>query len=437
MALSKMPLVDDRLLSREKLELQQDQAVDDILEAAFGILPQFRRRLRPFVEIGLDCCELGASVTRSLLSAEARHLAGKRCQDGALELRLRTDSEEPEAEAESDADAVHFLLPLVRRRLRCRLEGLMEGLGELADDLGMDRLQAIRTCTTLGALLIPGATAGGAALGSLTAWGSGGLQALLHLCNFDLPTKAVVGASALFYIAGFFLFYNRHPEMQCRTMQKTAAMTCLFALLGDVGVAYMDQFGVPHCIEDVMELVGEPTLTVKLLPSLVCLPLAIANVGYISGKSAGQMKTCMALGVLGAAGSIAAFVSQRFQHQSLLLLGSAGFTLTAVTLLGELQNEAALLSILNRRRSMVSADLLSFAWTCIPMVQGLGALHVLNANLEMKLIEVLTATMLLGTHHIALRSSHAVEKAVDAIEKNTRRNAEAAREPLNEADIRP
>lgn len=435
MALSKMPLLDDQLLlRRQKLQLQQDQAVDEMLEAAFGDLPAFRRRLRPFVEIGLDCCELGASLTRSLLSVEARHPTVKRWQDGALELQPYSELEEPEAEAE--ADAALFSLSLVRRRLRCRLEGLVEGLAELADDLGMDRLQVIRSCIMLGALLIPGASVGGAALGSLTALGSSGgsLQVLFEFSGFDLPTKGVVVGSVLLYGAGMWLLSARHPETQCRTMQTTAAATAFVAMLGEIGLLYLNHFGVP---EEVVLHVAKPILAAKLLPCVVCLPLVLGNVGYISGKPMNKMKTCMSLGILGSVGSIGACVANTFQHQCLLLLGSAGFTLTAVTLLGELPNEAALLSNLNKQRSMVSADLLSFAWTGIPLVQGLGVLHIVNENLELKLLELLLATMFLGTHHIALRSSMAVEKAIEVVEKEPRRNGEAPvqREPLNEADI--
>lgn len=435
MALSKMPLLDDQLLLREKLELEQDKAIDEMLEAAFGDLPAFRRKLRPLVEIGLDCCELGASLTRSLLSIEARHPAVKRWQGGPLELQPYAEFDEPEAEAEDDAAL--FSLPLVRRRLRCRLEGLMLGLAELADDLGMDRLQVIRSCTMLGALLIPGASVGGAALGSLTALGSSGgsLQVLLQLGGFDIPTKGVVAGSVLFYAVGMWLLYNRHPETQCRTMQNAAAATALVAMLGELGLFCLNQFGVP---EEVALHVAKPILAAKLLPCVVCLPLVLGNVGYISGKPMGKMKTCISLAILGSAGAIGSCVANTFQHQCLLLLGSAGFTLTAVTLLGELPNEAAMLSTVNKRRSMVSADLLSFAWTGIPLVQGMGILNIVNENLELKLLELLLATMFMGTHHITLRSSTAVEKAIEVVEKEPRRNnaeAPGQREPLNEADI--
>lgn len=420
MALLKMRSVDDRLLLLEKLELQQDQVVDEMLEAAFGALPAFRRGLWSLVEIGLDCCELGATVTRSLFSVEAGHLDAKRCWDGAAGLWPCAEPVEPEAEAEATDDAAFFLLPLGQRRLRCRLQGLMDGLAELADDLGMDRLQVVQTCTMLGAVLIPGASAGRAALGSLTAWGSGGsFQVLLQLCNLDMPTQVVVGAGALIYCMGFVVLHSRYPDMGGKTMQRNAARTCLLALLGNISVLDIDFFGAPEFLKHVVELSAQPILALTLLPCVVCVPLAMANVGYISGKTVGQIKTCMSLGVLSSVGSIGACVARDFSHQGLMLLGSTGFTLAAVTLLGDLQNEAGVLSALNKRRSMVSADLLSFTLTCIPIVQGLGVFHIINTNLEIKLLQTITATMLVGTHYITLRSAHAVQKAVDANERSS------------------
>mmetsp|Transcript_91848 Transcript_91848/g.163479 ORF Transcript_91848/g.163479 Transcript_91848/m.163479 type:complete len:422 (-) Transcript_91848:120-1385(-) len=403
---------------QSKMDLQ-DQVIDELLsDISYSTL---RRGLRPWVELGLDAREAGEDLIQSLscLVRSKGHHQRWRSSGGSSSSNSEPDSENDEASGES-----------IPRGLPDRLAGVLEALVELGAELGLKPSQVKR-------LVLPAAItvflcSGGGAAGFATAVGTGGsFKVFLGLGGLDISTKAVYAGAAVVFAVASYSFLDRHPELRDRTVQRTAAIAMAVGCLGYAGIIATGHMPLP---KEVLDLVAQPDLIIRWLPDLINVPLVVINVGRIAGRGPSQMLSCVTTGVmstLAAVGSAAAVVPL---HQWGCLLASAGFMLTTVTVLGELPHEAGQISALNRRRALVSSDLLSFTWSCMPFVQALGLAGAITMSAELKMLTAIDVLMVLGTSHIVMRSNLALQSMAEHFEKEqrterARRGEEPQREP--------
>lgn len=273
------------------------------------------------------------------------------------------------------------------------LRRVLRPFKELLDDAGVEAPLAICMATAPSASLVLGG------------------KIAVSLCGLSLHTKAVYAVLGAVMAGGTIHLWRRYPTEADRTVPRRSAVA--LAICGSFHLLMASGYGLPSSLTAHL---ANPELVQHFLADVFVMPLVVANVGYLAGQRAENMRSTL-LFTTAATLSFAGAAAATSHSLPMLALGALTLGKVSYDLDNVLPIRARLISEENKTRVKIITDLLVVSWSGGAMVEGLGLLGSMSLTTQLHTLAVLDALSKLGTCHLMLnpRGATAFRNAVEVL----------------------
>lgn len=239
---------------------------------------------------------------------------------------------------------------------------------------------------------------------------------LLTLAGIPGSLKFTYGACAGLSIYGIHKFYCQKTGLSPSSMAVFHGAMGAMLLSGAVHLA-LAQGGLPMLAAkiglpaEVLTKIVTPEVFLYSLGNMICYPVMLLNLGYISGARPSQMVPAILLNTMGNTAMLVSCMDYASYEPLLATCIAMGCFFGSTCTMNGLVEGAAQLSFANRNRVEHTIDATVFFWSLLPMFQTFTITGSIGPEQSRVIMALADIPAKLGVLHIMLKSRPAIEAA--------------------------